>query len=159
MCHGNTATAMFFGEVIYVVVRDADNRPILLFRYEDVLSIWPHPDQISCCNKNNSPPIYFACPWYIYAATVVMTIKGTHAQTFKRSAKLHQVVMLHGALNNTVLPGDCKRANLMEKALLEELLLSCIEPKTGLHPGKVHRPNNDTLLHNPGLITVTPDLV
>lgn len=38
MCHGNTATAMFFGEVIYVVVRDADNRPILLFRYEDVLS-------------------------------------------------------------------------------------------------------------------------
>lgn len=88
-----------------------------------------------------------------------MTIKGTHAQTFKRSAKLHQVVMLHGASNNTVLPGDCKRANLMEKALLEELLLSCIEPKTGLHPGKVHRPNNDTLLHNPGLITVTPDLV
>lgn len=86
-------------------------------------------------------------------------IKGTHAQTFKRSAKLHQVVMLHGASNNTVLPGDCKRANLMEKALLEELLLSCIEPKTGRHPGKVHRPNDDTLLHNPGLITVTPELV
>lgn len=75
-------------------------------------------------------------------------------------------LMLHGASNNIVLLGDYKLANLMEKALLEELLISRIETKTGRHQGKVHRPNDDTLpvvsstlLHNPGLITVTADLV
>lgn len=68
---------MFFEEVRYIVVRDADNRPILSFRYEDVLSIGPHPDQNSCCIENNSPPIHFACPWYIYAATVVLDKRNT----------------------------------------------------------------------------------